>query len=69
MTLGDHGRKVLYPMTISQKFYSFPWKRYYQNSLYFRYVCGCATFVGATWAYVLLRGNTFQFIVIFFHLN
>ncbi len=56
MVLGDHGRKVLYPMSLAQRFAVFPWKRYYQNSLYFRSVCWCASVVGVGWVYVLAKG-------------
>ena len=56
MVLGDHGRKVLYPMNFIQRFATFPWARYYQGSMYFRAASACGLAVASTWLYVLVKG-------------
>lgn len=58
MVLGDHGRKFLYPYTLSQKFAHFPWKKLYNNSMYFRALCGTGVALSAGWLLVILKGKT-----------
>ena len=57
MVLGDHGRKLLVPLTLTQQFAHFPWGKYYRNSMYFRAWCGTALGLSAVWAYILATGN------------
>jgi hypothetical protein len=65
MVLGEHGKTVLRPMTLAQHFYSFPWKRFYNNSLYFKSVCGVAAVVGSFWAYAIVRGEHFCQLIVY----
>lgn len=70
MVLGDHGRKILYPMTISQQFAHFPWKKVYQNSMYFRAFCATGLAFGLGWTYIILKGNLkplFKFLIFSIH--
>ena len=57
MVLGDHGRKVLTPLTVTQSFARFPWAKFYKNSLYFRAMCGTGVVVASAWAYIILKGK------------
>ncbi len=63
MVLGDHGRKVLAPMTLTQEFAMFPWSKFYKNSTYFRFFCGTGLALATGWAYIVLRGNFILFLV------
>ena len=63
MVLGDHGRKILAPMTMSQKFAHFPWAKMYHNSMYFRAMCGVGLVFAAGWSYILVRGTTSSFFI------
>jgi len=57
MPLGDHGRKLLTPLTGVQKLASFPWGKYYKSSMYFRAWCGTALGIASVWTYIALKGN------------
>ncbi|CAF0937512.1 unnamed protein product [Brachionus calyciflorus] len=61
MVLGDHGRRVLYPMSLSQQFAAFPWKRLYGNSMYFRAFCATGLTLATGWAYIILKGVDVSF--------
>lgn len=64
MVLGDHGRKVLYPLTLSQRIATFPWAKMYKNSLYFRAFSATGLVLASAWAYIILKGsNLIQFSV------
>ena len=39
MVYGDHGRKVLAPMTSMNSFAMFPFKEFYSKLLHFRVLC------------------------------
>lgn len=56
MVLGDHGRRVLYPMSLSQHIASFPWRKFYHNSMYFRAFCATGLALATGWTYVILKG-------------
>jgi hypothetical protein len=53
MVLGDHGRKVLHPMTPFQRVALFPYGKLYKHSMYFRAICGVGVAVAAGWIYVI----------------
>ena len=57
MVLGDHGRRILAPATPIQQAVAFPWKRFYNHSLYFRMLCRCGVATIAAWTYVHMKGN------------
>ena len=57
MPLGDHGRKLLTPLTGVQKLAAFPWGKYYRSSMYFRAWCGTALTIASVWTYIALKGN------------
>lgn len=60
MVLGDNGRRVLVPMTLVQKFAAFPWKRFYNHSMYFRSLTRVSAVVLAGWVYILgVKGDLF----------
>jgi hypothetical protein len=56
MVLGQHGRRFLYPLTATQRVVSFPWKKLYNQSLYFRMVARVSVFTAAAWAYADIKG-------------
>ncbi len=58
MVLGDHGRRVLYPMTFSQKLASFPWSKWYNSSMYFRAFCATGLTLAGVWSVILLKGKS-----------
>ena len=57
MVLGDHGRKLLRPLTPFQTFISFPWKRLYNHSIYFRQLSKIGVGVFLVWTYVGFKGE------------
>jgi hypothetical protein len=64
MVLGDHGRNFLYPLTLTQRFASFPWAKMYTNSLYFRAFSATGVVLASAWAYIILKGKSINHLML-----
>ena len=52
MVYGDHGRKLLYPLSMANHAAKFPFKEFYAKSLHFRVMCRTAAVLLVGYGYV-----------------
>ena len=61
MVYGDHGRKILAPMTSANHFAIFPFKEFYSKLLHFRVLCRTGLTLLAGYGYfAYTNGNLFN---------
>lgn len=57
MVLGNHGRRLLYPMTPLQGVLTLPWSKLYKQSLFFRTMTNVFAGTLAVFGYVGYKGK------------
>jgi hypothetical protein len=60
MVLGEHGRRLLRPMTPLQCAVAFPWKRLYNHSIYFRMFSRVTVGMFCVWGYIGYKGKSLK---------